>query len=122
MTHDRQAIICCLGQSQACSCDILFEVLDGGSSWDRHNDFRSLEKPRQCDLQRSRVQLIRYFLDSLVCFFGLTEGSPGKNRNVVLLAVVAAHVRFTVGETVTILDRDDRHNFTSTFDMLASCI
>src|ERR1700737_1562987 len=68
------------------------------------------------------VQLIRHFLDGFMCFFRLTEGSPGKKCNVVLLAVIDDEIRFTVTETVTVLDRDDRHNFASTFDMLASHI
>src|SRR5215469_9374434 len=122
MTHDRQAIVCFLRQFQTCCCDILIEVLDGGSSWDRHDNFRSLEEPRQCNLKRSRLQLVRNFSNCFVCFFGLTEWSPRKKCNVVLLTVIDDEVGFTVSKTVTVLDRDDRHNPASTLDVLSSYI
>src|SRR5260370_274718 len=122
MTHGRQSVICRLRKFETPSRDIFFEVLDRRSSRDRQDHLGSLEQPCQCNLQRGGMQLIRHLLNSFMCVFCLTERSPRKKGNIVLLAVINDKVRLTVSKTVTVLDRDNRDNLPCAFDVLASHI
>ncbi len=104
------------------SSAILFEVLSRRRSRDRHNHLGTFEQPRQCDLQRSRVKLLRHFLDGIVCFSSLTERSPGEESDTVLLAVINDEVGFTISETVTVLYRNNRHDSAGALNVLAGHI
>src|ERR1700733_1024121 len=49
----------------------------------------------------------------------LAEGSPRKEGDAVLLAVVNNEVRLAVGKAVSVLHRNDRHNPASALNVLA---
>src|SRR5260370_42534751 len=55
-------------------------------------------------------------------FLRLTEGSPRKESDIVLLAIIDDEVRFPIGEAVAVLHGDNRHDPACPLHVLASHI
>src|ERR1700730_1688399 len=93
--------------------DILEEVGDFGGSRDRHNDWRSRQKPRQRDLRRRRVLLRCHTTKRTIRAGELTscQREPRDEDDVVLLTVIQNVLRSAIGHAIAILharDGDDR--------------
>src|SRR6202041_2515954 len=56
------------------------------------------------------------------CLLRLTEGSPRKEGDIVLLTIIDNEVRFPISEAVTVLHGDDRHDPASPLYVFASHI
>src|ERR1700722_4872796 len=57
-----------------------------------------------------------------MCFLRLTERSPRKEADIVLLTVIDNEIRFTIRETEAILHRDNRHDLACPFNVFPSHI
>src|SRR5579859_3666709 len=97
-------------------------MLDGRRSGDGQDHFRTLEQPCQGDLQRSCIETGCNSLDSVMRLFRLTEWSPRKESDVVLLAVIDDEIGFAVGEAIAVLHGDDGHDPAGSLDVFASHI
>src|SRR5271166_1611171 len=93
-------------------------MLDRGSPRDRQHDGRSPQEPGECYLGGARTMRLR---DSMQYFPGdpaCAKRKPGDKSDSIVLAIIHYVVPFTVGKAISVLDRDDRHNFARPLDVL----
>src|ERR1700751_5376428 len=95
---------------------------NGCGTRNRQNYFRQFEKPRQCNLERSRLQRLCSLVERIVSSPCLAQWSPWQKRNAVLFAVINDEIGFAIGEAVAILHGDDRNNFASALNVFTGHI
>src|SRR5277367_3037250 len=88
MAYSGQPVVRSLREFKAGSSDILLQVLDRRRSRDRQDHFGTLKQPGQGDLQRSCIKIVCDFLNGIMCLLRLTERSPRKESDIVLLAII----------------------------------
>src|ERR1700722_16054776 len=81
------------------------------SSRDGQDNPGPLEQPGEPGLQCARAQLPGDFFQDLERLPVLPQGSPGQERDAMLLAIIDQVVPLTVGKTIAILYRDYGDNF-----------
>src|SRR5579872_1081162 len=87
-------------------------------SWDRKHDTRSLQQPRERNLQSRRVEVSGCGFQGLLSEPVLTKRRPRNEGDPVPLAVIEKEIPLAVGKAVSVLHGYDRNDLQSTFYML----
>src|ERR1700694_5008308 len=98
--------------------NVLLEMFDRGSTWDRQHDGRSPQEPSQRYLHGAGMASLRGLVKGVAANLARSQWEPRNKGNSIAVTIFHHVVPFAVGKAVAVLHTDDRDDSACSLDML----
>src|SRR5580704_5428783 len=103
---------------QGSCCNVLLQMFNRGSPWDRQHDAGSPQQPSERYLGGARTVSLCDSAKNFSSNFACSQWEPRNKGNSVVLTMIDHVVPFPIGKAIAVLHGHDGNNFPCSLDML----